>query len=92
VKASDTIFQTGSQQRSDGNFRYACELVRNGRIGKIERIEVGVGGPPRPCNLPGEELEPGLDWDRWLGPAPMREYSSVLSPRGMPRTPARAAA
>lgn len=83
VKASDTIFQTGSQQRSDGNFRYACELVRNGRIGKIERIEVGVGGPPRPCNLPGEELEPGLDWDRWLGPAPMREYSSVLSPRGM---------
>ncbi len=83
VKASDIIFQTGSQQRSDSNFRYACELVRNGRIGKIERIEVGVGGPPRPCNLPGEEMEPGVDWDRWLGPAPMREYSSVLSPRGM---------
>ncbi len=83
VNASDTIFQTGSQQRSDSNFRYACELVRNGRIGKIERIEVGVGGPPRPCNVPGEEVEPGLDWDRWLGPAPMREYSSVLSPRGM---------
>ncbi len=83
VKASDTIFQTGSQQRSDNNFRYACELVRNGRIGKIERIEVGVGGPPRPCNLPGEEMEAGLDWDLWLGPAPMREYSSVLSPRGM---------
>ncbi len=83
VKASDTVFQTGSQQRSDGNFRYACELVRNGRIGRIERIEVGVGGPPRPCNVPGEDMEPGLDWDRWLGPAPMREYSSVLSPRGM---------
>ncbi len=83
VKASDIIFQTGSQQRSDNNFRYACELVRNGRIGKITRVEVGVGGPPRPCNLPGEEKEPGLDWDRWLGPAPMREYSSVLSPRGV---------
>lgn len=83
VKASDTIFQTGSQQRSDGNFRHACELVRNGRIGKIERVEVGVGGPPRPCDLPGEEMEAGLDWDRWLGPAPMREYNSELSPRGM---------
>ena len=42
---------------------------------------VSVGGPPQPCNLPGEEMEPGLDWNRWLGPAPMREYSSVLSPR-----------
>ncbi len=83
VKKSGIIFQTGSQQRSSDNFRYACELVQNGRIGKIKRVEVGVGGPPRPCNLPGEEMEPGLDWDRWLGPAPMREYSSVLSPRGV---------
>lgn len=83
VNASKIIFQTGSQQRSDREFRYACELVQNGRIGKIKRIEVGVGGPPRPCNLPGEEMEPGLDWDRWLGPAPMRPYSSVLSPRGV---------
>jgi predicted dehydrogenase len=83
VKASETIFQTGSQQRADNNFRYACELVQNGRIGKIQQVMVGVGGPPRPCNLPGEEMEPGLDWDRWLGVAPMRPYSSVLSPRGM---------
>ncbi len=83
VKASDTILQTGSQQRADNNFRYACELVRNGRIGKIQRVMVGVGGPPRPCNLPGEEMEPGLDWCRWLGVAPERPYSSVLSPRGM---------
>jgi len=83
VKAAGIIFQTGSQQRASSNFRYACELVRNGHIGKVERVEVGVGGPPRPCNLPGEEMEPGLDWDRWLGPAPMREYSSVLSPRGV---------
>lgn len=83
VKAAGIIFQTGSQQRSDREFRHACELVRNGYIGKIQRIEVSVGGPPRPCNLQGEELEAGLDWDRWLGPAPLREYSSVLSPRGM---------
>ena len=83
VNASDIIFQTGSQQRASSNFRYACELVRNGRIGKIKQVEVGVGGPPRPCNLPEEEMEPGLDWERWLGPAPMRAYSSVLSPRGV---------
>jgi predicted dehydrogenase len=80
---SGIIFQTGSQQRSEDNFRYACELVQNGRLGKIKQVMVSVGGPPRPCNLPGEEMEPGLDWDRWLGPAPMREYSSVLSPRGV---------
>ena len=83
VSASKIIFQTGSQQRASSNFRYACELVQNGRIGRIKQVMVGVGGPPRPCNLPGEEMEPGLDWDRWLGPAPMREYSSVLSPRGV---------
>lgn len=83
VQKSGITFQTGSQQRSDSNFLYACELVRNGRIGPISKVEVNVGGPPRPCNLPEEEMEPGLDWDRWLGPAPMRPYSSVLSPRGM---------
>ncbi len=83
VAQAKIVFQVGSQQRSDREFRYACELVRNGRIGKIKRITVGVGGPPMPCNLPGEAMEPGLDWDRWLGPAPMRDYSSVLSPRGV---------
>ncbi|NOX56293.1 MAG: Gfo/Idh/MocA family oxidoreductase [Planctomycetes bacterium] len=83
VKPSSIIFQTGSQQRASQNFRYACELVRNGYIGEVKRVLVGVGGPPRPCDLPGEEMEPGLDWDRWLGPAPMRPYNSVLSPRGM---------
>jgi predicted dehydrogenase len=83
VNKAGIIFQTGSQQRASSNFRYACELVQNGRIGKIDRVEVSVGGPPRPCNLPGEESEPGLNWERWLGPAPMRPYSSVLSPRGV---------
>ena len=83
VNASGIIFQTGSQQRSSSNFRYACELVQNGRIGKIKQVMVGVGGPPVPCNLPEEEMEPGLDWERWQGPSPARPYSSVLSPRGV---------
>ena len=83
VNASDIIFQTGSQQRASSNFRYACELVQNGRIGDIKQVMVSVGGPPIPCNLPEEEMEPGLEWQRWLGPAPLRPYSSVLSPRGV---------
>ncbi|MFO0960694.1 MAG: Gfo/Idh/MocA family oxidoreductase [Isosphaeraceae bacterium] len=79
----DRVFQTGSQQRSDKEFRTACEYVRSGLLGKLLTVFVGVGGPSKPCDLPGEEMEPGLDWDRWLGPAPERPYNSVLSPRGV---------
>jgi len=77
------VFQTGSMQRSSEEFRVACELVRNGIIGPITRVEVAVGGPAKPCDLPEEAMEPGLDWDRWLGPAPQRPYNATLSPRGM---------
>jgi len=79
----ERVFQTGSQQRSDREFRVACELVRSGKIGKIKKVVVDVGPPSRPCDLPEEKPEPGLDWDRWLGPAPMRGYNAVLSPRGV---------
>ncbi|HEY7314703.1 MAG TPA: Gfo/Idh/MocA family oxidoreductase [Gemmataceae bacterium] len=83
VRKYARVFQTGSQQRSDKEFRLACELVRSGRIGKLKTVYVNVGGPSRPCDLPEESAEPGLDWDRWLGPAPRRPYNSVLSPRGV---------
>jgi predicted dehydrogenase len=83
VRRHKRIFQTGSMQRSDDKFRLACELVRSGRIGKVRSVYVNVGGPPRPCDLREEKAEPGLDWDRWLGPAPRRPYNSVLSPRGV---------
>jgi predicted dehydrogenase len=83
VRFNKRVFQTGSMQRSSEEFRVACELVRNGIIGPISRVEVAVGGPAKPCDLPEEEMEPGLDWDRWLGPAPKRPFSSVLSPRGV---------
>jgi predicted dehydrogenase len=83
VRRYDRVLQTGSQQRSSAEFRRACELVRNGRIGRVERVVVGVGGPSRWCDLPEEPLEPGLDWDLWLGPAPWRPYNSILSPRGV---------
>lgn len=85
VRKHERVFQTGSQQRSSvfGPFRQACELVRSGRLGVVKTVTVGVGGPSRPCDLPAEEMEPGLDWDLWLGQAPKRPYNSVLSPRGV---------
>lgn len=83
VDERNRVLQTGSMQRSMKEFRVAAELVRNGAIGTVEGIDCSFGDPPIPCDLPEEELEPGLDWDRWVGPAPMRPYSSVLSPRGI---------
>tara|TARA_B100000609_G_scaffold74651_1_gene59561 strand:+ start:3000 stop:4334 length:1335 start_codon:yes stop_codon:yes gene_type:complete len=83
VKRNKRILQTGSMQRSSREFRIACELVRNGVIGDVKRTAVNIGGPGIPCNLKTEPDEPGLDWDMWVGPSPMRGYSSVLSPRGV---------
>jgi predicted dehydrogenase len=85
TRRNQRVFQTGSMQRSDNScsFLKGCELVRNGRIGELKEIYVDVGGPSKWCDLPEETMEPGLDWDRWLGPAPKRPYNSILSPRGV---------
>ena len=83
VHSNHRVLQVGSMQRSSHEFRAACELVRNGIIGTVKKAEVAVGGPPWFCDLPGEPDEPGLDWSFWLGPAPMRPYNSILSPRGV---------
>ena len=82
ARAHQRIFQVGSMQRSMSEFRAACELVRNGVLGKVAKVEACVWGPPIPCDLPAEPDEPGLNWDMWLGPAPMRPFNSALSPRG----------
>lgn len=85
VRKHGRVFQTGSQQRTEfgGRFVDACEHVRNGHIGRVLTVNVGVGDPARPCDLAAEDLESGLDWDRWQGPVPVRAYNSVLSPRGV---------
>jgi predicted dehydrogenase len=83
VEANKRILQTGSMQRSSKEFRVACELVQNGVIGKIQRVECQFGDPGIPYDLKEEALEPGLDWDLWLGPAQKVVYNSVLSPRGI---------
>ena len=74
VKKSGRILQVGSQQRSDPKFRLACEVVRNGRIGKLKEISVILpaglyGGPFNTRPVP-----PGLDWDMWLGQTPKLDY------------------
>jgi len=85
VRASNVVFQTGSQQRSEfgGLFRQAVEYVRNGRIGRLMTVRVGVGPPPVACELPEEPLPSGTDWNLWLGPAPERGYNEILCPQGV---------
>lgn len=69
------VVQTGSMQRSDARFRRVCEWVRNGAIGQLQRIDAYVGsvkpGEWRPVAPP----PPELDWNLWLGPAPLVPYS-----------------
>ena len=77
VERYGIVWQTGSQQRSEGNFHRACELVRNGRIGKIQRVEVGLPTGGGAGNNPVQDVPPGLDWDWWLGPAPWVPYRGV---------------
>ena len=81
VRQYGRVLQTGSQQRSDGaKFRYACELVRSGAVGKVKEVYVKVGGPPTECHLPAEPVPEGMDWNMWLGPAPYRAYNKGIHP------------
>ena len=70
------IFQTGSQQRSTANFQKAVALVRNGYIGRLRRVEVGLPpGYTKPrSDTRIQPVPPGLDYDRWNGPAPLLPY------------------
>ena len=76
VRRYGTVFQMGTQQRSSLAFRSACELVRNGYIGEVKEVVIGVGGPAgvRQCNLPAQPVPAWLDYDMWLGPTPWRPY------------------
>ena len=74
VRQSGIVLQTGTQQRSSSRFRLACELVRNGRIGKLQEAKVWL--PAGLCAGPfvTSAVPAGLNWDFWLGPAPMTDY------------------
>jgi predicted dehydrogenase len=72
-----TVFQTGSQQRSDNYYyRQAYELVRQGALGQLVKVAVHIGqGPGAGTWLPAQTPPPNLDWNFWLGPAPYATYS-----------------
>jgi predicted dehydrogenase len=74
VHRYNRVWQTGSWQRSQSNFRHACELVRNGKVGKIHTVEVGLPAGGQTGVHPTKPVPEGLDWEMWLGPAPYREY------------------
>lgn len=75
ARAHGRVFQTGSQQRSElGKFRLACELVQNGRIGKIKKIETRIGNPDKGGPFKNEAPPEGLDWNLWLGQTPNVPY------------------
>jgi predicted dehydrogenase len=75
VKKSGRIFQIGSQQRSTIQFRYAAELVRNGRIGKLHTVEVGLPGDPAGDEEPEMPVPKNLNYDAWLGSTPLVYYT-----------------
>jgi predicted dehydrogenase len=78
ARETGRVVQTGSQQRSDDRFRQACELVRNGKLGKIKTVLVGIpkpNYPPAAKAVPDSDPPPELNYDLWLGPAPLRPYN-----------------
>ena len=85
------ILQTGAMQRSGLEFRTACEIVRNGFIGRVKLVDANFGGPSRPHrdyenpdNAAAEGApNPDVDFDMWCGPAPLAKYSDRLAPRGV---------
>ncbi|MDO4586228.1 MAG: Gfo/Idh/MocA family oxidoreductase [Planctomycetia bacterium] len=76
VRKYGTVFQVGTQQRSSPHFRKACELARNGYLGKIHTVEVAAPrGAAYPSVAPSDPPK-GFDWDMWTGPAPMFPFDT----------------
>jgi len=74
VRDNGVVFQTGTQQRSDKKFRLACELVRNGRIGKLQQVNVFVPAGLRDGPFKTVPVPDGLNWDYWQGQTPNVPY------------------
>jgi predicted dehydrogenase len=75
VNASGKVLQIGSQQRSMEQFRVACELVRNGRIGQLKEIEIRLPGDPPGGNPEEMPVPRGFNYDAWLGQTPWIPYT-----------------
>jgi predicted dehydrogenase len=77
VMASGQILQIGSQQRSWKQFHRACELVRNGRIGDVKHVEIGLPGDPSGPDAPPMPIPSTLNYDAWLGSTPEVYYTEM---------------
>ncbi len=86
VRKYDRVFQTGSQQRSEGPFHAVVEFIHGGGLGKIKEVKVGVGTTSKPCDLPAQDPDPNVDFNTWLGQAPSRPYNEVLCRKGLPNS------
>ncbi|MEK7676698.1 MAG: Gfo/Idh/MocA family oxidoreductase [Verrucomicrobiota bacterium] len=75
VQRRGRLFQFGTQQRSSSHFRLACELVRNGRIGKLHTIRVAAPPSHGSGNYPPTPVPDWLDYEMWLGPAPWAPFT-----------------
>ena len=75
------VFQHGTELRAAAHCRYVCELIRNGRLGRLQRIEVGAPGGKTAPYGPAEPVPQGLDYQLWLGPAPFRPFRSEVTIR-----------
>lgn len=78
VQKSGVVLQVGTQQRSSPQFRYAAELVRNGRIGRIHTVKVGLPGDPAGPIAAVQPIPAALNYDMWLGSTPEMAYSEML--------------
>ncbi|HMF64036.1 MAG TPA: Gfo/Idh/MocA family oxidoreductase, partial [Edaphobacter sp.] len=87
VQASGRILQIGSQQRSWKQFHRACELVRNGRIGEVKHVEVGLPGDPAGGDAATMPVPKGFSYDAWLGSTPEVSYTvdRVMPQKGFDR-------
>ena len=77
VQKKGVILQMGTQQRSSPQFRIAAELVRNGRIGKIHTVKIGLPGDPAGPEAPEMPIPANLNYDMWLGSTPETYYTET---------------
>lgn len=75
VRKKGRMFQIGSQQRSGAQFRIACEMVRNGRIGKLHTVKIGLPSDPSGGSTEEIPVPPNLNYDMWLGPTPRAPFT-----------------
>lgn len=76
IQSYGNVFQFGTQHRSERNFRFACELVRNGRIGKLHTMRVALEASKVSPNFPPMPVPEWLDYEMWLGPAPWAPFTA----------------